>query len=39
MNSKTKGKTDLLKFSVTSYEKVLTNLREAIRGGEGGGGE
>lgn len=29
-----KGKTDLLKFSVTSYEKVLTNLREAMRGGE-----
>ena len=29
-----KGKTDLLKFSVTSYEKVLTNLREATRGGE-----
>ena len=30
-----KGKTDLLKFSVTSYEKVLTYLREAM----GGGGE
>ena len=29
-----KGKTDLLKFSVTSYEKVLTNRRGAIRGGE-----
>ena len=29
-----KGKTDLLKFSVTSYEKVLTNLREAMRGGK-----
>ena len=29
-----KGKTDLLKFSVTSYEKVLTNLREAMRGGD-----
>ena len=29
-----KGKTDLLKFRVTSYEKVLTNLREAMRGGE-----
>ena len=29
-----KGKTDLLKFSVTSYEKVLTKLREAMRGGE-----
>ena len=30
-----KGKTDLLKFTVTSYEKVLTNLREAMRGGNG----
>ena len=29
-----KGKTDLLKFSVTSYEKILANLREAMRGGE-----
>ena len=29
-----KRKTDLLKFSVTSYEKVLTNLREVMRGGE-----
>ena len=27
-----KCKTDLLKFSLTSYEKVLTNLREAMRG-------
>ena len=25
------SKTDLLKFSFTSYEKVLTNLREAMR--------
>ena len=31
-----KGKTDLQKFTVTSYEKVLTNLREAMRGGEWG---
>lgn len=23
-----------MKFSVTSYEKVLTNLREAMRGGD-----
>ena len=30
-----KGKTDLLKFTVTSYEKALTNLREAMRGGNG----
>ena len=30
-----KGKTDLLKFTVTSYEKVLTNLREAMRWGNG----
>ena len=30
-----KGKTDLLKFTVMSYEKVLTNLREAMRGGNG----
>ena len=29
-----KSKTDLLKFSLTSYEKVLTNLREAMRGGD-----
>ena len=29
-----RSKTDLLKSSVTSYEKVLTNLREAMRGGE-----
>ena len=29
-----KTKTDLLKFSVTSYEKVFTNLREAMQGGE-----
>ena len=29
-----KSKTDQLKFSFTSYEKVLTNLREAMRGGE-----
>ena len=28
------SKTDLLKFSLTSYEKVLTNLREAMRGGD-----
>ena len=28
-----KGKTDLLKFSLTSYEMVLNNLREAMRGG------
>ena len=28
-------KTDLLKFTVTSYEKVLTSLREAMRGGNG----
>ena len=34
MNSETWGITDLLKFSNTSYEKVLTNLREAMRGGE-----
>ena len=27
-----KGKTDLLKFSVTSYGKVLNNLREAMTG-------
>ena len=27
------SKTDLLKFSLTWYEKVLTNLREAVRGG------
>ena len=30
-----KGKTDLLKFTVRSYEKVLSNLREAMRGGNG----
>ena len=29
-----KSKTDLLKFSLTSYESVLTNLREAMRGGD-----
>ena len=29
-----KSKTYLLKFSLTSYQKVLTNLREAIRGGD-----
>ena len=29
-----KGKTDLLKFSVTSYEKVLTSLKEAMRAGD-----
>ena len=29
-----KSKTDLLKLSVTSYEKVLTNLAEAMRRGE-----
>ena len=29
-----KGKTDLLKFSVTSHKKVLTKLRESMRGGE-----
>ena len=29
-----KGKTNLLKFRVTSYEKVLTNLRDAMKGGE-----
>ena len=35
MNSKKiKGKTDLLKFSVTSYEKVFANLREAMREGD-----
>ena len=28
------SKTDLLKFSLTSYAKVLTNLREAMRGGD-----
>ena len=28
------GKFNLLKFSVTSYEKVLTKLRETMRGGE-----
>ena len=30
-----KGKTDLLKSSVTSYENVLTNLTGAMRGGDG----
>ena len=29
-----KGKIDLIKFGFTSYEKVLINLRTAIRGGE-----
>ena len=29
-----KSKTYLLKFSLTSYQKVLTNLREAMRGGD-----
>ena len=29
-----KCKTDLLKFSLTSYEKVLTNLREANERGD-----
>ena len=29
-----KDKTDLLKLGATSYRKVLTNLREAMRGGE-----
>lgn len=28
------GKFNLLKFSITSYEKVLTKLRETMRGGE-----
>ena len=29
-----RNKTELLKFSHTSYQKVLTNLREAMRSGE-----
>ena len=29
-----RSKTELLKFSLTSYEKVLTNLGEATRGGD-----
>ena len=29
-----KGKLDLVKFGFTTYEKVLSNLREAMRGGE-----
>ena len=29
-----KGKLDMVKFRFTTYEKVLTNLRNGMRGGE-----
>ena len=29
-----KGKLDTIKFGVTTYEKILINLRSALRGGE-----
>ena len=29
-----KGKMDLIKFGITTYEKILINLRAALRGGE-----
>ena len=29
-----KGKRDLIKFGFTTFEKVLSNLRTALRGGE-----
>ena len=34
IKKKNKEKLDLIKFGFTTYEKVLTNLQSAMRGGE-----